>query len=169
MPEVCFPTNGMRSQTNAISSASCHRASAQVGPVCGLAGQTPLYMEGAIKVSGLIFIKREKTGKSAKTVLTLWSGWPYKPDIERGRRAAGAFVFALVKSEESRVSDTRPGMRPLATQPTTLCLPLKGWSACKGDECLFFENCIQKKEKRGRQVSAGPARGSETLGRTRFD
>ena len=39
----------------------------------------------------------KKNENSEKTLLTLEAGSPYKPLIERGRRAAGAKEFALVK------------------------------------------------------------------------
>ena len=39
----------------------------------------------------------KKNENSEKTLLTLEAGSPYKPVIERGRRAAGAEKFALVK------------------------------------------------------------------------
>ena len=48
----------------------------------------------------------KKIEKNENCLLTLKGVTPYKPDIERGRRAAGAEKFALVKSKESRVSDT---------------------------------------------------------------
>jgi hypothetical protein len=43
----------------------------------------------------------KKIEKNENSLLTLRGASPYKPVIERGRRAAGAEKFALVKSKRA--------------------------------------------------------------------
>ena len=100
--------------------------------------------------------------KTENTLLTLEVGSPYKPVIERGRRAAGAEKFALVKWRRryGGFTNSREPRKRHSTGYEAKSHPAHDTAfACVRSLKIEY----RRKRNVGGRVTANPARGSETL------